>query len=68
MQGFLTKEVILNNKYWRMRENNSILKLERSSCCSSVVGEPDHEDMGSIHEDMGSIPGLSQWVKDLELL
>ena len=38
------------------------LKHPWSSHCGSVVMNP-----ASIHEDVSSIPGLTQWVKDLTL-
>ena len=41
----------------------SKMALKRSSHGGSVVMNPTN-----IHEDLGSIPGFSQWVKDLVLL
>ena len=42
--------------------NKAILKIMlRSSCCGSMEMNPT-----SIHEGVGSIPGLAQWVRDLE--
>ena len=42
---------------------SAIKKSTRSSHHGSVV-----TNLTSIHEDASSIPGLSQWVKDLVLL
>ena len=41
-----------------------VIKMAKvgSSCCTSVVMK-----LNSIHEVSGSIPGLTQWVKDLAL-
>ena len=41
---------------------NKNLTNFRSSHCGSVVTNPT-----SVHEDSGSIPGLTQWVKNLAL-
>ena len=44
-------------------EKNSKAYHDMSSHCDSVV-----MNINNSHEDAGSIPGLSQWVKDLVLL
>ena len=43
-------------------KKTTLKKLSRSTHCDSEVTNPI-----SIHEDEGLIPGLAQWVKDLEL-
>ena len=46
-----------------MKDNEVLLKgILRHSHCGSAVMNPK-----SIHEDVGSIPGLTQWVKDLSI-
>ena len=39
-----------------------IIKEDTGSHCGLAV-----MCLTSVHEDVGSIPGLTQWVKDLEL-
>ena len=41
----------------------SLKETESNSHCGSAV-----MNLTSIHEDAGSIPGLTQWIKDLALL
>ena len=47
------------NAYCESRKRNKT-NLYWRSCCGSVV-----MNLTSIHEDTGSIPGFTQWVKDL---
>ena len=58
---FLSQKIFWQTKF--LQRNYFLKKINHWSFHSGSAGT----NLASIHEDAGSIPGLSQWVKDLAL-